>query len=72
MSINREGGKSVLQLQTNDSVRKVADWYLARLKVAKKVEVVGQTFLQAGDIGVMIMGGDEGAQILITRGGDEK
>lgn len=70
MSINREGGKSVLQLQTNDSARKVADWYLARLKVAKKVEVVGQTFLQAGDIGVMIMGGDEGAQILITRGGD--
>ena len=70
MSINREGGKSVLQLQTSDSVRKVADWYQARLKVAKKVEVVGQTFLQAGDIGVMIMGGDEGAQILITRGGD--
>lgn len=30
------------------------------------------TILQAGDIGVVIMGSDEGTEILITRGGDEK
>ncbi len=68
MSVNREGGKGVVQLRTNDSVRKVADWYMARLKITKKVEIAGQTILKAGDIGVMIFGGDDGAQILITRG----
>ena len=70
MSVNREGGKGVVQLRTSDSVRKVADWYMARLKITKKVEIAGQTILKAGDIGVMIFGGDDGAQILITRGDD--
>ena len=72
MSMLAEGGKSVLTLQSNDSARKVADWYIAKLKVTKKVAIAGQTILQSGDIGVVITGSDEGAQILITRGGDEK
>jgi len=72
MSIQAEGGKSVLTLQSNDSARKVADWYIAKLKVTKKVAGFGQTLLQAGDIGVVITGSDEGAQIIITRGGEEK
>ena len=72
MSIQAEGGKRVLTLQSNDSARKVADWYIAKLKITKKVAIAGQTVLQAGDIGVVITGSDEGAQILITRGGDEK
>jgi zinc-ribbon domain len=72
MSVNHEGGKSVLQLSSSDSVSKVAEWYIARLKITKKVELAGQTILKAGDIGVMIFGGGEGegSQILITRGGD--
>lgn len=72
MSIPAGGGKSVLTLQSDDSARKVADWYIAKLKITKKVAIAGQTILQAGDIGVVITGSDEGAQILITRGGDEK
>ena len=72
MSMQAEGGKSVLTLQSNDSARKVADWYIAKLKVTKKVAGFGQTLLQAGDIGVVITGSDEGAQIIITRGGEEK
>jgi len=69
MSINQEGGKSVLQLHSNDSSEKVADWYIAKLKVTKKVfSMVGQTILQAGDISVVIVGDDDGAQILISRG----
>jgi hypothetical protein len=67
MVINQEGGKSVLQLRSDDAATKVAQWYIARLKITKKVEVAGQTILRAGDIGVVIVGGDEGAQILITR-----
>jgi len=71
--IRNEGGKSVLKLHSNDTVRKVADWYIARLKTAKKVDIVGRTtILQAGDISVVIMGGEGGAEILITRGGEEK
>ena len=70
MSVNSERGKGVVQLRTNDSVKKVADWYMARLKITKKVEIAGQTILKAGEIGVMIFGGDDGAQILITRGDD--
>lgn len=73
MSMRAEGGKRVLQLHSDDAARKVADWYVARLRVTKKVvSIVGQTILQAGDIGVVIVGDDEGAQILITRGGSEK
>ena len=72
MSMLAEGGKSVLTLQSDDSARKVAAWYIAKLKVAKKVAIAGQTILQAGDIGVVITGSDEGAQIFITRGGEEK
>lgn len=72
MSIRADGGKSVLNLHSDDAATKVADWYIARLKVAKKISIAGQTILQAGDIGVVIMGGDEGTEILITRGGEEK
>lgn len=72
MSMQAEGGKRVLQLQSDDAARKVADWYVAKLRIAKKVSIAGQTILQAGDIGVVIMGSDEGTQILITRGGEEK
>lgn len=72
MSMNQEGGKSVLQLQSDDAAVKVAEWYIARLKITKKVAIAGQTILRAGDIGVVIFGSDEGAQILITRGPDEQ
>jgi hypothetical protein len=72
LSLEAEGGKRVLQLTSDDSAKKVADWYIARLKVTKKVSIAGQTILQAGDIGVVITGSDEGAMILITRGGSEK
>jgi hypothetical protein len=69
-SVVSEGGKRVVILRSNDSATKIADWYIARLGPTKKVTIAGQTFLKAGDIGIMITGGDEGAQITITRGGD--
>ncbi len=73
MSMRAEGGKRVLTLQSDDSAGKVADWYVAKLRVAKKkVSIAGPTILQAGDIGVVIMRIGEGTQILITRGGEEK
>jgi hypothetical protein len=65
-----ESGKSVLQLQSNDSIRKVVDWYLDRLKAAKKVSIVGQTILQSGEMTVLIVGGEDVTEILITRESD--
>lgn len=70
MSVEHDGGKSVLQLMSDDSAKTVADWYAARLKSAKTIHVIGQTILKAGDIGVVIMGGENGSQILITKGDD--
>src|SRR5262245_7471043 len=73
MSIVKPGGKSVLQLVSNDASKTVADWYSSRLPGAKKVSIlgIGPTILKAGDIGVEITGSDEGTQILITKGGGD-
>ena len=73
MSIVKPGGKSVLQLVSNDAAKTVADWYTSRLKDAKKVSIlgIGPTIFKAGDIGVVITGSDEGTQILITKGGGD-
>lgn len=71
MSIGEEGAKRVLQLHSDDAARKVVDWYVAKLKASKKVSIVGQTILQAGDISVLIIGDDGGTQILITWGGED-
>jgi hypothetical protein len=62
-----EGGTRVLSLHSEDATSKVAKWYEARLKVTKRVSIAGQTILEAGDIVVMIMGGNKGAEILITQ-----
>jgi len=73
MSIVKPGGKSVLQLVTNDAAKTVADWYSSRLKDAKKVSIlgIGPTIFKAGEIAVVITGSDEGTQILITKGGGD-
>jgi zinc-ribbon domain len=71
MSVNQAGGKSMVTLQSDDPARKVAAWYTSRLQITKNISIAGQTILKAGDIGIVITGGDDGAQILITRGGEE-
>ena len=71
-SVVSKSGKRVLTLESDDAAKTIADWYIARLNVTKKVQILGQTILKAGDLDVMIMGSDSGAQILITRGGEEK
>ena len=58
----------MLNLHSDDAASKVVEWYLAKLKVSKKFSIAGQTILQAGDISVVIVGGDGGAEILITQG----
>ena len=67
MTSTEEGGTRVLSLHSEDATSKVAKWYEARLKVTKRVSIAGQTILEAGDIVVVIMGGNQGAEILITQ-----
>ena len=67
MKITTAGVNNVLKLHTDDATSKVVAWYIARLKVTNKYSIAGQTMLQAGDTNVMIMGGDDGAEILITQ-----
>lgn len=67
MKITTQGVNNVLKLHTDDAASKVVAWYIARLKVTNKYSIAGQTMLQAGDTNVMIMGGDDGAEILITQ-----
>lgn len=67
MSMRAEGGKRMLTLHSDDAATKVVEWYGARLKVRKKIPIIGPTILQAGDISVVIMEIPEGTQILITR-----
>lgn len=68
MAITAEGGNRVLKLHSDDAASKVAEWYISKLKLSKKISIAGQTILKSGDIGVVIMGGDDGAEILITQG----
>lgn len=68
MAITAEGGNRVLNLHSDDAASKVVEWYVSKLRVIKKVSIAGQTILQAGNIGVVVMGGDDGAEILITQG----
>lgn len=70
MSLTAEGGKDVLKLHTDDSAKKVVDWYQARLKGNKKITIVGQTILQAGETTVVVIDA-EGTEILITSGGED-
>jgi len=67
MKITTEGVNNVLKLHTDDAASKVVAWYVARLKVTNKYSFAGQTMLQAADTNVVIMGGDDGAEILITQ-----
>ena len=72
MSVQGEDGTKMVKLHSDDAASTIADWYKARLKVTKTTEIFGQTILNARDINVIVLGGDEGAEIIITRGEGDK
>jgi hypothetical protein len=72
MSVQGEDGTKMVKLHSDDSSSTIADWYKARLRVTKTTQIFGQTIMRAGDINVIILGGDEGAEIIITRGDGDK
>ena len=72
MSVQGEDGTKFVKLHSQDAASTIADWYKARLRVTKTTEIFGQTILKAGDITVLIFGGGEGAEIMITRGDGDK
>ena len=72
MSMGGEAGIKMVQLHSDDGASTVVDWYKTRLGVTKATQIFGQTFLEAGELKVMIFGDEGGAQIMITRGDVEK
>ncbi|OLE51415.1 MAG: hypothetical protein AUG51_23250 [Acidobacteria bacterium 13_1_20CM_3_53_8] len=73
LDIGGEEGR-VLQLHTNDSLDKVTDWYIAKLKPAQIVRKPssGSTVLHSDRANVVISASDGGGtSILIEQGGDQ-
>jgi hypothetical protein len=65
-------GKSVIQLTTSDPIEKVTDWYRARLKPSKTVQVPFgvATVMEGKDVKAVITGSGSGTMIMLTRGED--
>lgn len=59
----------MIQLRTSDPLNKVSDWYIQKLGSAKKVLIPGgSTILKTDSLTVIVTGGEEGAQIMLTQG----
>jgi hypothetical protein len=70
MVISKAGEGNVVQLQTEDSVDKVADWYTEKLKPAEIVRRPGNVILKAGELAVIITSNGGGSNIMLKQGGD--
>ena len=72
MEMTRVGAGSMVQLETNDNLDKVVDWYTTRLKPKRVVRVPeqGQTILDADDLKAIISQSGNGTSILLKQGAD--
>lgn len=60
----------MVQLQTEDSLDKVADWYTEKLKPTEIVRQPGNVILKAGELAVIITGNGGGSNIMLKQGAD--
>ena len=67
LDINSQKEGHVVQLQTQDSIKKVADWYTAKLKLINTVKMPTQVILEAKGITVIISGSGRGTTIMLTQ-----
>jgi hypothetical protein len=73
MEITGEDEGHVLQLRTSDSLDKVVDWYIGKLKPAKVVrmkEPAPQVMLEADETNVIINENGDETTIMLTQDGD--
>jgi len=69
MQVNKPGKKQVLQLQTSDPIKKVTDWYVAKMHPTSRIippfDVV--TILKSDDAAAVLTQKDGGTQIILTK-----
>jgi hypothetical protein len=65
MVVNKKDGRFA-QLQSSDSIDKVAEWYTDKLKATEDVLMPGQRILSGEGIKVILSGGDDGTIIMLA------
>lgn len=71
MEITDESDGNVLQLETSDSLDKVANWYIEKLKPTKVVRKPGSNVvLEADEMKAIITARGDGTNIMLTQGDD--
>jgi hypothetical protein len=67
MVISKSGEGDMVQLQTEDSVDKVADWYIEKFKPAKIVRQSESAVLRAEKMAIVITSTGEGTNIMLKQ-----
>lgn len=70
MVISKAGEGETVQLQTEDSVAKVADWYTEKLKPTKVVRQPGNVVLKSEEMAAIITANGNGSNIMLKRVAD--
>jgi hypothetical protein len=65
MVVNKKDGRFV-QLQSSDSIDKVAEWYKEKLKATEDVLLPGQRIMSGEGIKVILSGGNGGTIIMLA------
>lgn len=71
MVISKAGEGDVIRLETKDSLDKVADWYVERLKPAERVIQPGNVILRTDAMAVIITSNGNGTNIMLRQGGNK-
>lgn len=67
MVISKAGEGNTVQLQTDDPVNKVADWYIEKLQPTERVIQAERVILKAGDVAVIITANGTGTNIMLAQ-----
>jgi hypothetical protein len=70
MVISKAGEGEVVQLQTDDSVKKVADWYTDKLKPTQVIRQEENVVLKSDKMSVFIRSSGDGTSIMLKQGED--
>jgi hypothetical protein len=70
MVISKAGEGDMVQLRTEDSVQKVADWYTAKLKPTQVIRQPGNVVLKSDKLSVFIRSTGDGTAIMLKQGED--
>jgi hypothetical protein len=67
MVISKAGEGNTVQLQTDDSLNKVADWYIEKFEPTERVLQKGSVILKVEDVSVIITSNGTGTNIMLAQ-----